>query len=53
MDNEEAQGRALRTGLRAAQLGLTLTNKGDPDIGELAAACQRRDVPLKSVLIGE
>jgi hypothetical protein len=53
MDNEEAKGRALRTGLRAAQLGLALTDKGDPDVGELIAACRRRGIPLGSVLIGE
>lgn len=53
MDTEEAQGRALRTGLRAAQLGLTLTDKGDPDVGELIAACRRHQIAVGSVLIGE
>lgn len=44
---------ALRTGLRAARLGVDVTEKGDPDVGELVTACRRLDIPLASVLITE
>jgi hypothetical protein len=53
MDTEEAQGRALRTALRAAQHGLNLDNPGDPDVGALIVECRRQGLPIGSVLIDE
>lgn len=53
MDTQTAQGRALRTALRAAQHGLNLDNPGDPDVGALIVECQRQGVPIDSVMVVE
>lgn len=51
MNEQAATAQALRTGLRAAQHGLNLANKGDPDVGELVTACRHADVPIQLVFL--